>query len=179
MRAELEAIEDRRERRRFALGCAVVVVRWCFPRRIWLSAGALAATTAGVCLVATALAVNTGRRDWTSVPVLMLMALVVATFVAAATTALHQASYRAGVAAGSAVLVVPAVTFFAVTVPGLHQWYAVSGVSVSGNPLPVAAGLAFPWTWVLLSLAVWVACPVIGASAGELLARRQDPTPTP
>lgn len=170
MRAELAAISDRRERRRFALGCALVAARLWLPRRVWVSAGALAVATIGLCLAGTVLAADTGRRDWTSVPLLLWTALVVATFVAAAVTAWRRASYRAGLIAGSTVLVLPAVAFHAVTIPGLRAWYAASGVSVSGNPLPASAGLAFPWTWVVLSLAVWVACPVLGASAGEFLA---------
>jgi hypothetical protein len=174
MRAELASIDDPKERRRFALGCAWVAVRTGWGRGPLLVGAASAILFAVITLGASRMML---AGDRTGLLAVVLVGGPQLLFGGVALTAAHLAhSFRTGLEYGAAVLLASLLGILSVAVPESIRWYDEAGTwlldgdsPASGIPNAEAAvrdalgGLTF---FFLLFTTPW---PVLGAYLGSHL----------
>jgi hypothetical protein len=172
MRAELESIEDPKERRSFAIGCTMTALRTGTGRGPWVIAICVGiAFAAGVFVVSRAsLAGNRGgimgfTLAW---PPIVL-------FVLAFVTSLRTRSFRTGLASGVLALLAGLVAMLPVAMVEAAHWQDVAGIFLMDGDPPKEGGLgrleaildpvspAFLGAYLLL----WAPWPVLGAAAGS------------
>jgi len=169
MRAELAAIGDPRERRRFARGCTLTALRTGWGRTPLLVAAGCFLCFAGLTF-ATSRIMLTGDREGILAGALVpaLVVLVVALAVARS-----GRSFRAGLESGLAGLFGALAGILVVAVPESVTWYVEAGVWITDGDAPAngigGRGVAMRDTlggvtlFYLLFTAAW---PVIGAALG-------------
>ncbi|MEV0801672.1 hypothetical protein AB0I34_28520 [Kribbella sp. NPDC050281] len=174
MRAELASIDDPRERRRFALGCAWAAVRTGWGRGPLLVGAASAVLVALLTFIASRLML---AGDRTGLLAAVLVGAPQLLFGGVALTAARRArSFRTGLEYGAAVLLASLLAILTVAIPESIRWYDEAGVwlldgdsPASGIPNAQAAvqdalgGLTF---FFLLFTTPW---PVLGAYFGSHL----------
>lgn len=176
MRAELAAIDDRRERRRFAIGCGLTALRTG-----WTVSALLVAATAGGVLAAVTLVSSrmslAGDRTGSLLGVLTGVTPLVLLAVACG-AAFVGASFRSGLEYGFLALLIAMVGIVAVAMPEGARWAESAGVYLLDGdapsvPLTARAGAldALQSTLTFGAIA-WLTWPVIGAELGATLRRR-------
>ncbi|MQA85751.1 MAG: hypothetical protein GEV03_14300 [Streptosporangiales bacterium] len=177
MRAELASIPDARERRGFALGCALTALRTGWGRAPWLVAtvcfvGFAAITFAESRIMLAGDQVGILAGALMSVPLFFAIALVAARAVR---------SFRAGLESGVLALLAAVAGVLVVAAPEAITWYHEAGVWIIDGDFP-KGGIAGPGEAVrdalggvtffyLLFNAPW---PVIGAALGAWRRRRPE-----
>jgi hypothetical protein len=176
MRAELAAIDDHVERRRFAVGCALTALRTGWSRSALLVAATTGGVLATVTLVSSRMSLAGDRTGslfgvLTGVTPLVLLAV-------ACGAAFFGASFRSGLEYGFLALVIALVGIVAVAVPEGARWAETGGVFILDGdaprvPLTARTGAldALRSTLVFGPIA-WLAWPVIGAALGASLRHR-------
>ena len=185
MRAELASIDDRRERRRFAVGCAVASIRSGIGRAAWLTALA-SGTIVAVATFASSRASLAGGQGGIlaslGFPALALLFLV--PLVAAAGTR----SFRIGLVTGGLTLLAVFIATVAVSMFEAARWYHVAGVFImDGDPpktgtIDLRTAVLDPLRFMVPIVLLWAPWPVFGASLGARLTRRtrqEETPPTP
>ena len=171
MQAELASIDDRHERRRFAIGCALTALRIGMGRRTWLIAFGTGLVFAVGTYAASRIALDGGRGgimgDTLLVPILVLFALAVV-------TARITRSFRTGLITGCLALVAGLVGMLTMAMVEAGYWYEFAGVYVMDGDGPkghlsrldaVLDPLAPQF--VFIHLQFWAPWPVLGAAAGS------------
>jgi hypothetical protein len=177
MCAELATVEVPRERRRFALGCAVASLRGGIGWEPWVIALGV-----GVALALGTFAASRASLAGSRAGIMGLafmwppFALFAATFV----TTLATRSFRSGLVAGGLALVAGLVGMLAVAMAEAARWLDVAGVYLLDGDAP-KGGLALTRVdaildpiapfFLALFLVVWTPWPVLGAAAGSRLRR--------
>lgn len=176
MRAELTAVDDPGERRRFALGCAVTALRTGGTRHVLLVAAIAGAGLAAITLVSSRISLA-GDRTGSLLAVLTLVTPLVLVGVACA-AGFTGRSFRSGLEYGFLTLPVVLVAIIAVAIPEGAHWAASGGVFILDGdapsvPLTARAGAfdALRSTLVFGPIG-WLPWPVIGAQVGASLRRR-------
>jgi uncharacterized membrane protein YGL010W len=177
MRAELAAIDDRSERRRFAGGCALTALRAGWTRSALLAAATAGATLAAITLASSRISLAGDQSGalfgvLTGVTPLVLLGL-------AFLTAFAGASVRYGLEYGFLALLFALVGIVAVAMPEGARWAQTSGVFILDGDGP-GEGVLTARTGALDALhstlifgpIFWLAWPVIGAELGASLRRR-------
>jgi hypothetical protein len=181
MRAELASIEDPSERRRFALGSAMVAIRAGFGREAWLVGLAVGIAFALCTLVASRVSLAGTRAGIIG---LALLGPPLVLFGVASVTARTARSFRSGVVAGGLALIAGLVGFLAVAMAEAVRWRDVAGVYLldgdapKGGLLTTINAVLDPITpfFLVVFLLVWTPWPVLGAAAGASLRRHEVPT---
>jgi hypothetical protein len=177
MRAELACIDDPSERRRFAVGCSVTVLRSCTGRGPLFVAIAMGTLFAVGTLSASRATLAGGRGGIMGFTLIWPAVVIFATtFVMALTTR----SFRTGLLSGALALVTGLVGFFAVAMAEAARWYEVAGVHLMDGDYPRGGGLErldaildpVAPGFVLIHLLIWAPSPVLGATLGSLFRRR-------
>jgi hypothetical protein len=180
MRAELASIDDRSERRRFAIGCVVAAFRTGIGRESWLVGIAVGVAFALGTFAASRASLAGNRAGIIGFPILVFpLALGAVTLVTSYTTR----SFRTGVVSGGLALVAGLVGFVAVAMAEAVRWRDVAGVYLMDGDAP-KGGLALTRAeaaidpiaplFLLVFLLVWTPWPVLGAAAGARMRRATD-----
>lgn len=176
IRSELAAVEDPRERRRFAGEALVVVVRRTLTARMWLLAACVAVALA-LGLLAFSRA-RLGFGDGVGLYTLFVPPLVF--FAVGAVAAKRLCSFSRGLALTTAVAVVSAIAMLPVAVTESAYWYSETGASLlDGETANVDSASAAVLdtlhpVFIVLHLLFWLPGPVLGARLGAR-ARPLDP----
>jgi hypothetical protein len=167
VRSELAAVEDPRERRRFARAVVVVVVvRRTLTAWTWLLAGGVAVALALGLLGLSRARVGDGVGDFTLfVPPLVFFAV-------GAVAAKRLGSFSRGLVVAAAVAVLSAVAMLSVAATEAAHLYAEAGVSLlDGEPVQVDSTSAAVLdtlhpVFIVLHLLFWLPGLVLGARLG-------------
>jgi hypothetical protein len=167
VRSELTAVDDPRERRRFARAVlVVVVVRRTLTARAWLLAACVAVALALGLFSYSRARVGDGVGEFTLlVPPLIFFAV-------GALAARRLRSFSRGVVVSAAAAVLSAVAMLPVAVAETVRWYSATGVSyLDGEPLQVdSASAALLDTlhpvFIVLHTLFWLPGVVLGARLG-------------
>ena len=174
MRAELASIDDRRERQRFAVGCAVASLRAGIGRPVWLVALATGACFATVVFVTSRVSLAGGRAGILGV---LLFWAIPGLFGVGLLPAAAARSFRVGLLSGGLGLLAAAVATLVVSMAEGAHWYHVAGVFIMDGDVPKGGGLDLraavldPLGFVVPLLLLWTPWPVLGAAAGDRLTR--------
>lgn len=176
MRAELAAVDDRGERRRFAVGCALAAMRTGVTRSALLVAATAGAVLAAITFVSSRMSLG-GDRSGSLFGVLVGVTPLVLVGVACV-VAFVCASFRAGLEYGFLSLLAALVGIVAVAMPEGARWAETGGIFILDGD--ATRGALTAWTGALDALlstltfgpAAWVPWPVIGAALGLSLRRR-------
>ena len=168
LRNELAAVEDPRERQRFAGEVLVVVVRRTLTARMWLlAAGVAIALALGLLAV---LRARLGFGDGVGLYTLFVPPLV---FVAVGAVAARRlCSFSRGLALAAAVAVVSAITMLPVAATESAYWYSEAGVALlDGETATVQSASAAVLdtlhpVFIVLHLLFWLTGTVLGARLG-------------
>ena len=179
VRSELAAVEDPRERRRFARAVVVVVVvRRTLTAWTWLLAGGVAGARALGRLGGSRAGVGEGVGDFT----LLVPPLVF--FAVGAVAARRLGSFARGLAVAAAVAVLSAVAMLPVAATEAAHLYSEAGVSLlDGEPLQVDSTSAAVLdtlhpVFIVLHLLFWLPGLVLGAQLGARAQPLDDPPRT-
>jgi MFS family permease len=175
MRAELANIDERGERRRFALGCTASALRLGVDRTMW----PVAAGAAGLAAVWTYIASRASLGDGAG-GILLAHGSGVAVVVFAATLviALRQRSFRAGVQGGILALLAAFVASYTVGVSEAIVWaerragYLTTGDAVPPSAEAAVLDLLRP-EFVVGNVAYGLLSMLLAAAMGALVARRR------
>jgi hypothetical protein len=177
MRAELAAIDDRSERRRFAAGCALTALRTGWTRSALLVAATAGAALAGITLASSRVSLAGDQSGalfgvLTGVTPLVLLGL-------ACGTAFAGGSVRCGLEYGFLALLFALVGIVAVAMPEGARWAETSGVFILDGDGPRegvltarAGALDALQSTLVFGPIFWLAWPVVGAELGGSLRRR-------
>jgi hypothetical protein len=174
MRAELASIDERRERRRFALGCAVASVRTGLGWAVWVPALGTGAFVATGVFVASRVSLAGAREGIIGIFLFWGVPGLFAVGLLAAGTA---RSFRIGLVTGGLGLLAAVAATAAVSMVEAAHWYHVAGVFVMDGDIPKGGGLDLrtavldPLRFLVPVLLLWTPWPVLGAAAGERLTR--------
>jgi hypothetical protein len=177
MRAELAGITDPRDRRRFALGCALAALRTGWGRMPWLVAIGCFLGFAAITFVGSRIMLAGDRHG--ILAGVLLPGLVF--FAVGLVAARHGRSFRAGLESGLVGLLSGLAGVLVVAAPEAVTWYREAGVWFIDGDAP-AHGIAGPAEavrnalvgvtfFVLLFSTPW---PVIGAALGAWRRRRPE-----
>jgi hypothetical protein len=176
MRAELAAVDDPGERRRFAVGCGLTALRTGWSRSAVLVAAAAGGLLATAMLVSSRLSLA-GDRSGPLLGVVAGLTPMVLLAVAAG-AGFTRASFRCGLEHGFLALLFGLVGILAVAMPEGARWAEAAGVFLLDGdaprmPLTARAGALDALTSTLLfGSLTWLPWPVIGAGLGVSLRRR-------
>jgi hypothetical protein len=179
MRAELAAIDDHSERRRFALGCALAALRTGWTRSSLLVAATAGGGLAAITLVSSRVSLA-GDRTGSLFGVLTGVTPVTLLVVACA-AAFVGASFRSGLEHGFLALLAALIAVAAVAMPEGARWAQTGGIFIlDGDAPPLrltarAGALDALRSTLVFGPITWLAWPVIGAQLGALLRRRLSP----
>jgi hypothetical protein len=166
VRSELAAVEDPRERRRFAGAAVVVVVRRTLTAWTWLLAGCVAVALALGLLALSRARVGDGVGDYT------LFVPPLAFFSVGAVAAKRLGSFSRGLVVAAAVAVLSAVAMLPVAATEAARLYSEAGVSLlDGEPVQVGSTSAAVLdtlhpVFLVLHLLFWLPGLVLGARLG-------------
>jgi hypothetical protein len=172
IRSELAAVEDPRERRRFAREVLVVVVRRELTARTWLLAACVAVALALGLLAVSRLGDGVGLYTLFVPPLVFLTVGAVA--------AKRLCSFSRGLVVTTAVAVVSAMAMLPVAASESAYWYSKAGVALlDAEPLTVGSASAAVFdtlhpVFIVLHLLFWLPGLVLGARLG---ARTRPPDP--
>jgi hypothetical protein len=171
MRAELASIDDPRDRRRFAIGCAIAALRTCTGRQplfIAIGMGVLLAAATFAVSRASLASGREGIMDFT------LLWPPVVLFATAFIAALAARSFRSGLISGLLALTAVLIGVLAVSMAEAAHWYEVAGVYLMDGDYPQEGldrldAILDPVTpsFVVFHLVIWGPWPVLGAAAGS------------
>ena len=175
MRAELANVDERGERRRFALGCTASALRLGPDAVTWL----VAAGAAGLAAVGTYAASRASLADDAGGILLAHGAGVsVVVFVATLAIALRHRSFRDGLQGGTLALLVAFVASYGVGISEAVVWaerragYLTTGDAVPPSTQAAVLDLLRP-EFVLGNLAYGLLSMLLAAAMGALIARRR------
>ena len=174
MRAELASIRGRRERRRFAIGCAISAIRMGTRHRLRLVVVGSSVLFAAGTFAASRASLAGGRGGIMGFTLLMPIVML---FALAFVMALITRSFFTGVVIGWIALLAGLVGMLAVSMVEASHWHDVAGVYLIDGDAPRVAidrldAVLDPVSpqFVVLHLLFWIPWPVLGAAAG--LSRR-------
>jgi hypothetical protein len=179
MRAELAAIDDHDERRRFAVGCALTALRTGWTRSALLVAATAGGMLAAITLVSSRMSLA-GDRTGSLFGVLTGVTPLVL-FAVACGVAFVGASFRCGLEYGSLALLAALAGIIAVAMPEGARWAETGGVFILDGDAPrlplTARGGALDAlrSTLIFGPVAWLPWPVIGAELGASLRRRLWP----
>ena len=181
MRAELANVDERGERRRFALGCTASALRLGLDPAMWL----VAIGAAGLAAVGTYAASRASLADGAGG---ILSAhgsgVAVVVFVATLAIALRHRSFRDGLQGGTLALLAAFVASYAVGISEAVVWaerragYLTTGDAVPPSAQAAVLDLLRP-EFVLGNLAYGLQSMLLAAAMGALVARRRADDPQP
>jgi hypothetical protein len=181
MRAELASIDERGERRRFALGCTASAMRLGPDGVTWL----VAASAAGLAAVGTYAASRASLADGAGGILLAhVPGIAVVVFVATLAIALRHRSFRDGLQGGTLALLAAFVASYGVGISEAVVWaerragYLTTGDAVPPSAQAAVLDLLRP-EFVLGNLAFGLLSMLLAAAMGALVARRRADDPQP
>lgn len=177
MRAELASLEDPRERRRFAVGCAVAAAKTGVVSTTWLVAVGVGIAFAVGTLVASRVSL---AGDRAGILGFLFLGPMLALFAVALTMAFASRSFRTGLVTGGLAFLAGLLGMLAMTMVEAARWHAVAGVYILDGDGP-KSGLALTRldaildplasTFLMFFLLFWTPWPVLGAALGARLRR--------
>lgn len=179
MRAELASIDDPRERRRFARGCAVAALRHGSGRvPVGLVLGTGLVFAAGTFMASRVAFAGDGPGilGWVTVGTPQLVLVGVGLWAARST-----GSFRVGLETGMLAFLAALIGYLAVVMPESAYWYHQEGVYVLDGDPPKGGVDAMPAldplgpVFLGAVLLLWSPCAVIGAELGARLAETRAP----
>ena len=181
MRAELANVDERGERRRFALGCTASAMRLGPDGVTWL----VAASAAGLAAVGTYAASRASLADGAGGILLAhVPGIAVVVFVATLAIALRHRSFRDGLQGGTLALLAAFVASYGVGISEAVVWaerragYLTTGDAVPPSAQAAVLDLLRP-EFVLWNLAYGLLSMLLAAAMGALVARRRADDPQP
>jgi hypothetical protein len=181
MRAELANVDERGERRRFALGCTASALRLGLDGVMWL----VAAGTAALAAVGTYAASRASLADGAGgISLVHGPGIAVVVFVATLAIALRHSSFRDGLQGGSLALLAAFIASYGVGIAEAVVWaerragYLTTGDAVPPSSQAAVLDLLRP-EFVLGNLAYGLLSMLLAAAMGALVARRRIDVPQP
>jgi hypothetical protein len=182
MCSELASIDDPRDRRRFAIGCAAAALRTGPGRGQWL-----VAIGVGILFAVGTFAASRGSLGGEREGIMGFTLLwpELALLAVAFGSAMVTRSFRAGLVTGALALLAGIVAMLAVSMAEAAHWHDVArvflmdGDAPSGGRLERIDAVLDPVrpTFVVLHVLIWAPWPVLGAAAGAWsgrVAERRD-----
>jgi hypothetical protein len=181
MRAELANVDERGQRRRFALGCTASALRLGLDGVILL----VAAGAAGLAAVGSYVASRASLADGASgISLAHGPGIAVVVFVATLAIALRHRSFRDGLQGGSLALLAAFVASYGVGISEAVVWAERrAGYLTTGDAVPPSAQVAvldlLRPEFVLWNLAYGLLSMLLAAAIGALVARKRADDPQP